>query len=1055
MGYDAARRMPPTNVDADPTEGDSAELFERAADEEGPAVEREAARVLSAVESRLFGSTVEAAKVGRFTLLEQIGSGGAGMVWAAYDPRLDRKVALKLLRMRTDQSSPAKARLIREAQVAGRLSHPNIVSVFDVGEYEGSAYITMEFIDGPDLARWLKDAERSNEVVLDVFVQAGRGLAEAHRNGVIHRDFKPANVMVQLSGAEPRARVVDFGLAGWDDAGSSHHDAPLAGALDSGSLTATGRRVGTPAYMSPEQAAGQRATERSDQFSFCLSLVEGFTGRRPFDGVDDYALPKDALDGVPAWMHGALERGLQRDVEARWPTMDALLAELEPPSQSRRRLTILVGSVGLLGIAVALGMQDASTEELAVCTGTPDELTGIWDDATKDSLQSALLESGIAYAPDVWDRIAPRIDGWTERWSAMHREACEATHVRRVQSEAALDQRMLCLQRAKLDLVATTELLGKPTDEVIENAHELVAGLPSIDLCADLEALQRGDVHLSAEDNERVLEVQRLVAEAQANMEATLLDAALAAIERAEQTATGLAAPALASEIWLVAAQIRTLRGEHEEAEQLMRKVHAHAAEHQQWGALRNATAMLMDNLGNRQGRASEALPMRDLALGLSMQSPLDEAETRTILGNVLQGAGEYDDAEAELRKSLELRLAELPEDDVLVAESQAALAGVLAKQKKMEEAEAQARASLASRLAALGPHHPSVGTSRVSLATILHGAGKLDEAEQLLVEGLEAAEQALPEAHPQRSLFYINLAAIAHARGDLQIAETMTRQAVGALEAAHGPHHPNLIASINNLAMILSMQGRFDEAEVEFEKALQRRIDSLGPEHPDVARSHNNLGGFLQEQGRYKEAERHFQASLEVHQATLRETHPDIASAHMVLGSVQRIQDDWASALGHFEECLAIREQELGPSHPEVAKVLANLGRAQRELGRYDEAEAALRRAIEIREAKLDPAATLIADVWLALGATLDRAGKTKPASEAHARAWEILNSPADDPRERGKAVFLRARTMWEVRSERGLARKVAERALELYREAKASKAVQQVETWLEEHAV
>lgn len=505
--------------------------------------------------------------------------------------------------------------------------------------------------------------------------------------------------------------------------------------------------------------------------------------------------------------------------------MDALLAELEPPSGARRRWALLVGALGLLGVAVVF-LQDATAETDAVCTGASEELLGIWDDATKDRLRTAMVDSGIAYAPDVWERIAPRIDGWTERWSSMHRETCEATHVRRVQSEAALDQRMLCLQRAKLDLSATTALFGDPTQEVVENAHELVARLPSVEPCADLEGLQRGDVHLDGADTERVLEVQRLVAEAEANEEATLLDAALAAIERAEQTATGLAAPALASEIWLVAAQIRTSRGEHEEAEQLMRKVHAHAAEHQQWEPLRNATNMLMDNLGNRQARADEALPMRDLALGLSADSPLHEAETRTILGNVLQGAGEYDAAEAELRKSLELRAAELPEDDVLVAESQAALAGVLAKQKKMDEAETQARASLASRLAALGPHHPSVGTSRLSLATILQGAGKLEEAEDLLRAGLEAAEQALPQAHPQRGDYYINLAMLSYARGDLEAAESMTRRAIEALEAAHGPHHPNLVASINNLAMILSRQGRNDEAKVQFEDALQRRID-------------------------------------------------------------------------------------------------------------------------------------------------------------------------------------------------------------------------------------
>ena len=1050
--------MSQPNADANPTEGDSADLFERAADEDGPAAEREAARVLSAVEARLFGSAVEVAKVGRFTLLEQIGSGGAGMVWAAYDPRLDRKVALKLLRARTDRSSQATARLIREARVAGRLSHPNIVSVFDVGEYEGSAYLTMEFIDGPDLAHWLGDEDHAAQVVLDVFMQAGRGLAEAHRNGVIHRDFKPANVMVQLGATGPRARVVDFGLAGWDDAATSHPgSAAPSGPPQSGSLTGTGTRMGTPAYMAPEQAAGERATERSDQFSFCVSLVEGLTGRRPFDAVEDYTVSTGVLDDVPAWMRGALERGLSRDADARWPSMVALLAELEPPSSSRRRWGVLAVSVGLLAVAAGIGMQRPTAEDDATCTGAAAELEGIWDDARKSELQAAMEGSGLAYAPEVWERIAPRIDAWTTKWSQMHREACEATHRRREQSEAALDLRMACLRRAKLDLVVTTDLLAGASEEVVENAHELVGRLPSIEPCGDLEALQSDETLPPPDEADRVLEVRRLVAEAAANDEATLLDAALAAIERAEQTADGLDYPPIHSEIWLIAARVHTSRGEFEEAEKLLRNVRDHAGRHQQWDALRSATMMLIDNVGNRQARPAEALAMRDLAVGLSKGSPLDEAEASTILGNVFQTSGDYDEAEAELRKSIELRQANLPAGDPAVAEAQSALASALTRQGKLDEAEVHARASLESRLASLGPHHPSVGTSRVSLATVLHQNGKLDEAESLLEEGLEAVVQALPASHPLRGSFYINLAALAHTRGDLEAAEPMTRAAIEALEASSGRHHPDTVASINNLAMTLAMRGKLDEAETHFVDALQRRIDSLGPQHPDVARSQNNLGRYMQERQRYEDAERHFRAALEIHKATLRETHPEIAASHMALGALLRLREEHEGAEEQFRKALTIREKELGPSHPKVASVLSNLGRTLRTLGRYDEAEATLRRGLKINEAGLEPDNPRIADLWLALGGTLLEAGKPQDAADAFERAQKILDGPGTNPRERGKATFALARALWETRSERKRAREVAQRAAELYREAgaPAAQALLRVESWLEEHPV
>ena len=270
------------------------------------------------------------ARIDRYELIQQIGEGGMSVVWSARDIHLDREVAVKL-------SAPElHVWLLGEARAMARLSHPNVVSVYDVGETEQGLFIAMERIDGGTLSDWLSRTPRSWPDILAVYIAAGRGLAEAHRAGLVHRDFKPQNVLV---GADGIARVSDFGLAvpvgetAPDDSHRSRHRA----------LTEEGTLVGTPAYMSPEQLLGQQITARSDQFSFCLALYEALQGSMPF-GVpsnespasflvaamaDERPLPPSANWRVPEPLHRVIMRGLASEPDDRWPSMDVLVAELE------------------------------------------------------------------------------------------------------------------------------------------------------------------------------------------------------------------------------------------------------------------------------------------------------------------------------------------------------------------------------------------------------------------------------------------------------------------------------------------------------------------------------------------------------------------------------------------------------------------------------------------------------------------------------------------------------------------------------------------------------
>ncbi|HEY0192316.1 MAG TPA: serine/threonine-protein kinase [Kofleriaceae bacterium] len=298
-------------------------------------------------------------RVGRYLVLSSIGAGGMGVVFAAYDPQLDRKIALKLLRSgMTGSDTDARARLRREAQAIAQLSHPNVVSVYDVGTTDdGDLYMAMEFVEGDTLTSWLRKYPRTWREIIDVFLQAARGLVAAHGVGLLHRDFKPDNVLV---GGDGRVRVTDFGLArsvlAPDELARAR---PELTALDV-ALTATGTVLGTPRYMPPEQITGQDLDARSDQFSFCVALYEALYGCHPLPGGTsvrmleggDRAMPPPEGSKLPPVIARTVLRGLERDRARRFPTMAALITELVPvPHRASARYALL----GLAGVVVLGG----------------------------------------------------------------------------------------------------------------------------------------------------------------------------------------------------------------------------------------------------------------------------------------------------------------------------------------------------------------------------------------------------------------------------------------------------------------------------------------------------------------------------------------------------------------------------------------------------------------------------------------------------------------------------------------------------------------------------
>ncbi len=296
-------------------------------------------------------------RIGRFQVKRRVGAGGIGVVYEARDPELDRSVAIKVLRGSPDELGHRDERLRREAQAMARLSHVNVVPVFEVGRYGGQTYLAMELVDGQTLRKWKNASARSWRQIIKVYLQAGRGLAAAHRAGMIHRDFKPDNALVGVDGV---VRVLDFGLVGTIDPGSSIQGikpSPSTSIDTSNSLTLAGVVIGTPPYMSPEQLAGEPIDARTDQFSFCVALWEALAGHRPFSGsrieqLEDAmrAGPPPRPLGLGPWrLETLLRKGLAFRAEDRHPDMDLLLAELERCTRSSTPRAVVAG----LAIAAA------------------------------------------------------------------------------------------------------------------------------------------------------------------------------------------------------------------------------------------------------------------------------------------------------------------------------------------------------------------------------------------------------------------------------------------------------------------------------------------------------------------------------------------------------------------------------------------------------------------------------------------------------------------------------------------------------------------------------
>ncbi|MCA9651114.1 MAG: serine/threonine protein kinase [Myxococcales bacterium] len=904
------------------------------------------------------------ARVGRYQVLSRLGAGAMGVVLAAHDPELDRKVAIKLLLPHRGQGSEGRERLQREAQALAKLGHPNVVTVHDVGIHDGQVFVAMEHVEGQTLASWLRERRPWPEVLLR-FEAAGRGLAAAHEAGLVHRDFKPDNVML---GADGRVRVMDFGLARADEDATTGErvdpaepSASRTGDALATRLTETGTVMGTPAYMSPEQAAGRTADARSDQFGFCVALYEALYGERPYPGrtlpelmravVREELRPAPKGSPVPAWVRRAVVRGLARRPEERHPSMDALLQALADDPARRRRRWLGVAGIAAVVVAGAWAAQRTPRRPGPTCDGMDAKLAGVWDAPRRAELREAMTVTGLGHAADTWARVEPRLDEYALAWVDARRDACEATR-RGEQPPALLDLRMACLDGRLRELRAQVDVLAHADREVVDRAVTAVASLPGLDRCADAEALQ---AEVPPPDDpataQRVIELDERLAEASALERAGKYEEGLVIAEPVTTEAQALGYAPLRVRALLLRGGLERGAGRYAEAEASLERAYDLALEQRMPDEAASAASSLVEVVGSSLGRPDDGLRWGVHAEPLVAATGSEEARATLLdaLGMAALAGSQYERAQESLEQALVLRERVLGPEHPRVAATLDHLGNVADARAAYSEAQAHYRRALAIYERVLGPEHPDLAAVLHNLGVTLRWDGELVQARETIERALAITEASVGAGHPNVAASLFTLGDIAQEEGQLGRAQEHCSRALAIWETALGEEHPRVGYAAMCLAGLAMEQHRYDEARAQLERALDVWEHAFGPEDRMVAGALNNLGQLANAEGDHEAARQYYERALAIYEAVLGEEHVQVAMALDNLASAAHGAGDHERAAELYTRALAMWEATQGPEHPDLVYPLVGLGKARRAQGRAAEALPWLERALRL----------------------------------------------------------------------------------------------------------
>lgn len=731
---------------------------------------------MSGISRSLFGEAASPSRLGRFVVLEKIGAGAMGTVFRAYDPDLDRSVALKVIRSEALlRDSNARSRLAREARTLAKLNHPNVVGVHEVGTANEQMYLALELVESGDLAHWIQenpDLERRFGQALKFVLQAGEGLKAAHGAGLVHRDLKPANILL---GTDGRVRVADFGLARTVETESIRSAVHGRESVDEGSLTETQGVVGTPAYMAPEQRDGRVPDALSDQYAFCVTAWEALFGARPLPDVRPPE-PSLSMSAHRRSAARALRRGLSSERTERFDTLrDLLLALAKNPTRRRRRAVGAVATVALAAVAVT-GVQ---LERESRCDTVADGVGDAWNPEVAQEVRRGFDAVDFGGVPDSWERFAADADAFARRWEDAVQESCRAAKIAGTLDAQTARARSNCFDEQLARFEGVLDVYREPDLKLVLAPSRLSRALGPLELCTDRpRRVLDGPQDISRE-------LARALGVLDAGRPAEAVEMLERVVERADSE--GAAALKARAQVGLGQAQVGT-RGMDAALETL---------EQAYWGGLEHADD------------TTAARAARHLAYSLAGARDLDGAERWLKPASVLA------------------RRARVGPDDLSRLEiTRARIARI---RGDLDEAQALYQSAADIVAAVYGPEHAEVLTIEQNIIMVMRAKGELAEATELAEDQLRKRVATFGPMHPRAASGHALVATLYGTTEKFDASVEHFKAAIEIQTAAFGRDHWRVA---NNLASLGTSLGETGDQRQALE-AFREAADTLGRVSP------------------------------------------------------------------------------------------------------------------------------------------------------------------------------------------------------------------------------
>ncbi len=934
-------------------------------------------------------TTTIGGKIGRYEVKHIVGTGGMGVVFAAHDPELGRKVAIKIL---ASEHEVARTRLLREAQAMARLSHANVVTVHEVLKVGDRAAIVMELVDGRDLAGWLAEAERGWREIVDAFVQAARGLAAAHKAGMVHRDFKPSNALIDRDGV---VRVTDFGIVHTGVADPvDEHDA--ASDRRDARLTQTGALLGTPAYMAPEQHEGRRVDARTDQWAFACSLYGALYRQRAFVGETTGELaiavklekprPEPTMTKVPRAIRASIRRALAYDPTERFESMDDLIVALTPP----RRAWIAAGVTGLAATAaVGAMLLTGGNDNVVTCDGLDAPFASTWNADRSRALTDRFKATGIGYAADAAEHFGAAVDRYRGDWTAMRTHAC--TDARRGAISAdLLDRRMHCLdvRLAEVETVVDAAVTAKDAP-TINSVNGALARVTGVDTCSDpidtvprpTDPVARLAIARAETDVARAATLSNLGRFDQAR---TLAESA---IKVSDQTGwTPLAVKALYE-----VGQAQSRARDSDAALVTFDRTAEAAARAADDILLAKALVQRFFVLSLDPKRSAEAFAGRhyiELAILRANNAPVVRAMWLSMLASGLEDQGKYQEALDTQIQSTALWKQVVSPDSIALSDCLNNEAGYRLQLGQLDEAQAIFEKLLVTDAAKFGPGNPELARRHYNLASIAQKRGDNDKA-------IEHFEHAYAIRKAAGVLDWMSAYALALSLTNMERPAAAAALFIEALEILERTQksHDYAVAIRLVIGSLMTDLGQLDQARVWLDKARTT------PGATKVAFYYEVLASFALLEvaaGDVPAARRYIAESLAESKA---KAAPESESVDLAESKIAMLEHDCARAKQVFDRVSKKREAHAASTiHTAIA-----IGRADCALSTGTAvAKQAARDVLEKRLAWLDaqkpelgataPLRFMLARVLVATGGDRDRA---RTLAETARNGFATLGAP------------------------------------------------------------